>query len=211
MNKKIITISREFGSGGRYIGEILAKELGFSFYDKKIIEQVAQKTGLSEKFIEERGEYAPKNNIFSYSFIGRDAKGASVEDFIYQAQHTIIQDIAKEGNCVIVGRCADFILRDREDILNVFIHGNKIQKSKRIMELYQKTEQEAFTLMKETDKKRSINYAYYTDQIWGNSRNYALCLNSSILGYDKCVQLIKESLNQKQSEQAHFNSPASQS
>ena len=193
--KNIITISREFGSGGRFIGEALAKELGFTFYDKEIIAQVAEKTGLSEKYISERGEYAPKNNIFSYSFIGRDANGSSIDDYIYQAQRNIISEIAKKGNCVIVGRCADYILRNTDDVLNVFIHGNEPEKCKRIMNLYDKTEKEALTLMKNTDKKRSINYAYYTEQTWGDTKNYALCLNSSILGYDKAIKIIKESLN----------------
>lgn len=195
MNKKIITISREFGSGGRFIGETLAKELGFSFYDKDIIEQVAEKTGLSSKFIAERGEYAPKNSIFSYSFIGRNMQGGSVDDYIYQAQRNIICEIAQKGNCVIVGRCADFILNDRNDVFNVFIHSNETAKCKRIIELYDKSEKEAIALMKNTDKKRSINYTYYTDQVWGNVRNYALCLDSGILGYEKCVQIIKDALN----------------
>lgn len=190
--KKIITISREFGSGGRFIGEALAKELGFTFYDKQIIEHVAEKTGLSEKYIAERGEYAPKKNIFSYSFIGRDTQGSSIDDYIYQAQKTIIRELADKGSCVIVGRCADYILRNREDVLNVFIHGNEPEKCMRIMELYHKTEKEALKLMKDMDKKRSINYAYYTERIWGDAKNYALCLNSSILGHDKVVQLIKE-------------------
>ncbi|MGN0374260.1 MAG: cytidylate kinase-like family protein, partial [Butyrivibrio sp.] len=110
--KKIITISREFGSGGRFIGEKLAGRLGFAFYDREIIERVAGETGLSEKYISQRGEYAPKNSIFSYSFVGRDTQGGSVDDYIYQAQRIVIQDIAEKGNCVIVGRCSDFILKD---------------------------------------------------------------------------------------------------
>lgn len=189
--KKIITISREFGSGGRFIGEALAKELNFAFYDKNIIEQVAQETGLSEKYIAERGEYALSHNRFSYGFIGRTMQGNSVDDLIYQAQTNIICDLAEKGNCVIVGRCADYILRNRSDVLNVFIHGNKAEKAQRIMNLYGKTEQEALVLMKDTDKKRALNYAYCTDQKWGVSKNYALCMNSSILGYETCIEIIK--------------------
>lgn len=189
--KKIITISREFGSGGRFIGETLAKELNFAFYDKTIIEQVAQDTGLSEKYIAERGEYAPSHNRFSYGFIGRTMQGSSVDDLIYQAQKNIICDLAEKGNCVIVGRCADYILRNRSDVLNVFIHGNKAEKAQRIMKLYGKTEQEALSLMKDTDKKRAVNYAYCTEQKWGVSKNYALCMNSSILGYETCIEIIK--------------------
>ena len=189
--KKIITISREFGSGGRFIGEALAKELNFAFYDKNIIEQVAQETGLSEKYIAERGEYALSHNRFSYGFICRTMQGNSVDDLIYQAQKNIICDLAEKGNCVIVGRCADYILRNRSDVLNVFIHGNKAEKAQRIMNLYGKTEQEALVLMKDTDKKRAVNYAYCTDQKWGVSKNYALCMNSSILGYETCIEIIK--------------------
>ena len=189
--KRIITISREFGSGGRFIGEALAKELNFAFYDKNIIEQVAQETGLSEKYIAERGEYALSHNRFSYGFIGRTMQGNSVDDLIYQAQTNIICDLAEKGNCVIVGRCADYILRNRSDVLNVFIHGNKAEKAQRIMNLYGKTEQEALVLMKDTDKKRAVNYAYCTDQKWGVSKNYALCMNSSILGYETCIEIIK--------------------
>ena len=189
--KKIITISREFGSGGRFIGEALAKELNFAFYDKNIIEQVAQETGLSEKYIAERGEYALSHNRFSYGFIGRTMQGNSVDDLIYQAQTNIICDLAEKGNCVIVGRCADYILRNRSDVMNVFIHGNKAEKAQRIMNLYGKTEQEALVLMKDTDKKRAVNYAYCTDQKWGVSKNYALCMNSSILGYETCIEIIK--------------------
>lgn len=189
--KKIITISREFGSGGRFIGEALARELNFAFYDKNIIEQVAQETGLSEKYIAERGEYALSHNRFSYGFIGRTMQGNSVDDLIYQAQTNIICDLAEKGNCVIVGRCADYILRNRSDVLNVFIHGNKAEKAQRIMNLYGKTEQEALVLMKDTDKKRAVNYAYCTDQKWGVSKNYALCMNSSILGYETCIEIIK--------------------
>lgn len=193
--KKTITISREFGSGGRFIGETLAKELGFTFYDKNIIAQVAEQTGLSEKYIAERGEYAPNNNIFSYALIGRDIQGGSVDDYIYKVQHNIIRDIAEKGNCVIVGRCADYILRDREDTLNVFIHGNEPEKCQRIMKLYDKTEKEALSMMKDIDKKRSINYNYHTERKWGATKNYALCLNSSILGYEQCVSIIKGAIN----------------
>lgn len=131
--KKIITISREFGSGGRFIGETLAKDLGFAFYDKEIIAQAAETTGLSEKYIAERGEYAPTNHIFSYSFLGRDTRGNSIDDYIYQVQQDIICAITEKGNCVIVGRCADYILRNRSDVLNVFIYGDEPEKCRRIM------------------------------------------------------------------------------
>lgn len=193
--KNIITISREFGSGGHFIGETLAKELGFTFYDREIIAQAAEKTGLSEKYIEKRGEYAPKENIFSYALMGRDTQGSSVDDYIYNTQRTIILDLAQKGNCIIIGRCADYILKDRNDVLNVFIYGNQQKKCQRIMDLYRKNETEALKLMKNTDKKRSINYTYHTEQKWGDTKNYAICLNSSILGYKHCISIIKESMD----------------
>ena len=144
--------------------------------------------------IAERGEYAPTHNRFSYAFVGRNAQGGSVDDYIYQKQRNIIRDIAEKGNCVIVGRCADYILQDRTDVLNVFIHGNEEEKCQRIMKLCEKSRKEALAMMKDTDKKRSINYAYHTEQKWGETRNYALCMNSSILGYETCMELIKKSM-----------------
>ena len=103
-----------------------------------------------------------------------------------------IKKIADEGPCVIVGRCADYILRDREDCLNVFIHGEQAEKIERVMRLYEKSKEGAIKMMKDMDKKRSINYNYYTDREWGMVKNYAVTLNSSILGYDKCVDAIIE-------------------
>lgn len=155
---------------------------------------MAKETGFSKEYIAERGEYAPTHNRFSYAFVGRNAQGGSVDDYIYQKQRNIIRDIAEKGNCVIVGRCADYILQDRTDVLNVFIHGNEEEKCQRIMKLYEKSRKEALAMMKDTDKKRSINYAYHTEQKWGDTRNYALCMNSSILGYETCMELIKKSM-----------------
>lgn len=192
MKKQIITISREFGSGGRKIGKRVADRLGISFYDKDIIAKVAEETGFSEKFIEKKGEYSPVKNIFAYAFVGRDSSGTSIDDYLYAAQQKIILEIAQKEPCVIVGRCADYILRDREDCLNVFIHGEQAEKIERVMRLYEKSKEGAIKMMKDMDKKRSINYNYYTDREWGMVKNYAVTLNSSILGYDKCVDAIIE-------------------
>ncbi len=192
MSTKIITISREFGSGGRYIGTKLADKLGVKFYDKDIIAKVAQETGFADKFIEEQGEYAVSKNIFSYGFMGRTADGMSTSDHIYIAQRRIINSIADEGPCVIVGRCADYILKDRENVLNVFIFGREPEKLARITKMYGKTEKEALAMCKDMNKKRAINYQYYTDQKWGETKNYDLCLNSSALGYEKCVDILAD-------------------
>lgn len=190
MNKKIITISREFGSGGRYLGEKIAEKLGWDYYDKEIIAKVAEKTGLSQKYIEQAGEYAPSQNIFAYAFVGRNHTGASLGDYMYAAQREIILEAAEKSACVMVGRCADYILKDRKDCLNVFICGNTEEKVKRIMDLYKVSGKEAEKLIKETDKKRSVNYNYYTEQEWGKAENYTICLNSSDIGYEKCIDII---------------------
>ncbi len=195
MKKRIITISREFGSGGRYIGEQLARHLNIAYYDKEIIARVAEETGLSKDFVAQKGEYSPWKNSFAYAFVGRDNQGLSMEDKLYAAQANIILDLAQKGPCVIVGRSADYILRDREDCLHVFIHGNSVQKAKRIMELYDKTEAEAVKLMKDMDKKRSINYNYYTDRKWGALQNYHITLNSSEIGIETCVELLANIVN----------------
>ena len=113
MSFKIITISREFGSGGRFIGEQIAQKCGIAFYDKKIIEHVAKELGISEQIVANQGEYAPAGSIFSYAFVGRDITGVSLSDQIFNIQQKLIKDIAQKEPCVIVGRCADYILSDR--------------------------------------------------------------------------------------------------
>ena len=192
MAKRIITISREFGSGGRFIGEEVAKKLGIAYYDKNIISQIAEKSGLSPEYIQENAELSPKKGLFAYAFSGRDITGKSVEDMVYEAQRNIILELAEKEPCVIIGRNADYILKDRDDVLNVFIHGDMPEKIKRITGLYNVKEKEAVKMMADTDKRRRTNYNFYTDQNWGKASNYTLCLNSSQLGYDRCKAIIIE-------------------
>ena len=192
MAKRIITISREFGSGGRFIGEKVAKELGIAYYDKNIISQIAEKSGLSPEYIQENAELSPKRGLFAYAFAGRDITGKSVEDLVHEAQRKVILDLAEKEPCVIIGRNADYILKDRDDVLNAFIHGDMPEKIKRITRLYKVNEQEAVKMMADTDKRRGTNYSFYTDQKWGKASNYTLCLNSSQLGYDRCEKIIVE-------------------
>ena len=192
MAKKIITISREFGSGGRFIGEEVAKKLGISYYDKNIISRIAEKSGLSPEYIQENAELSPKKGLFAYAFSGRDITGKSVEDMVYEAQRNIILELAEKEPCVIIGRNADYILKDRDDVLNVFIHGDMPEKIKRITGLYNVKEKEAVKMMADTDKRRMTNYSFYTEQKWGKASNYTLCLNSSQLGYDRCEAIIME-------------------
>ena len=192
MAKRIITISREVGSGGRFIGEEVAKKLGIAYYDKNIIGQIAEKSGLSPEYIQENAELSPKKGLFAYAFSGRDITGKSVEDMVYEAQRNIILDLAEKEPCVIIGRNADYILKDRDDVLNVFIHGDMPEKIQRITGLYNVEEKEAVKMMADTDKRRRTNYNFYTDQRWGKASNYTLCLNSSQLGYDRCEMIIME-------------------
>ena len=192
MAKRIITISREFGSGGRFIGEEVAKKLGIAYYDKNIIGQIAEKSGLSPEYIQENAELSPKKGLFAYAFSGRDITGKSVEDMVYEAQRNIILELAEKEPCVIIGRNADYILKDRDDVLNVFIYGDMPEKIKRITGLHNVEEKEAVKMMTDTDKRRRTNYNFYTDQNWGKASNYTLCLNSSELGYDRCEMIIME-------------------
>ena len=192
MEKRIITISREFGSGGRFIGEETAKKLGITYYDKNIINEIAEKSGLSPEYIQENAELSPKKGLFAYAFAGRDITGKSVEDMVYEAQRKVILELADKESCVIIGRNADYILKDRDDVLNVFIHGDTPEKIQRITRLYNVEEQKAVKMMADTDKRRMANYNFYTDQKWGKASNYTLCLNSSQLGYDRCEKIIME-------------------
>ena len=192
MEKRIITISREFGSGGRFIGEEVAKKLGIKYYDKDIIAQIAEQSGFSPEYITEKAELSPKKGLFAYAFSGRDVTGKSIEDMVYEAQRKVILEIAEKESCVIIGRNADFILKDRDDVLNVFIHGDMPEKVARICKLYNVTEEETEKMMADIDKRRMTNYRFYTDQKWGMAKNYTLSLNSSELGYDLCEKIIMD-------------------
>ena len=205
MTKRIITISREFGSGGRFIGEEVAKKLGIAYYDKNIINEIAEKSGLSPEYvqknaelspeyIQENAELSPKKGLFAYAFAGRDVTGKSVEDLVYEAQRKVILELAEKESCVIIGRNADYILKDRDDVLNVFIHGDTPEKIQRIRQIYHVSEKDAVKMMEDTDKRRMTNYNFYTEQKWGKASNYTLCLNTSQLGYDRCEKIIMECL-----------------
>ena len=190
MKKNIITISREFGSGGRFIGEEVAKQLGIAYYDKKIMAKIAEESGFSPDYIKENGELSPGKGMFAYAFSGRDQTGRSLEDELYEVQRKVILNLADKGPCVIIGRNADYILRDRKDTLNVFIHGELAEKIQRISTLYHVSEKEAVRMMKDIDKRRMLNYNFYTDQKWGHPSNYSMCLNSSRLGYELCEKIL---------------------
>ena len=179
--------SREY-----FIGEETAKKLGIAYYDKNIINEIAEKSGLSPEYVRESAELSPKKGLFAYAFAGRDITGKSIEDMLYEAQRKVILELADRESCVIIGRNADYILKDRDDVLNVFIHGDMPEKTQRIMDLYNVGEKEVVKMMADTDKRRMTNYNFYTDQKWGKASNYTLCLNSSQLGYNRCEKIITE-------------------
>ena len=196
MAQRIITISREFGSGGRFIGGEVAKKLGIAYYDKNVINDIAEKSGLSPEYILENAELSPKKGMLAYALAGRDITGRSVEDMVHEAQRKVILELAEKESCVIIGRNADYILKDRDDVLNVFIHGNMPEKTQRIIRLYNVDEKKAVKMMADTDKRRMTNYNFYTEHKWGKASNYTLCLNSSQLGYDRCEKIIMECMKE---------------
>lgn len=196
MEKRIITISREFGSGGRSIGRAVAERLQVPCYDKELIQQVAEKTGFDPKYIEEKGEYAPGKSFLAYasSFTGSCSAmgGMSAADFLWVMQRQVILELAEKGPCVIVGRCADYILRDRADCLHVFIHADQAFKAERIVRLYGQTEKAPAERLEEKDKRRSVNYQHFTGREWGRCQNYHVSLDSGALGLEQCVRLIAD-------------------
>lgn len=194
MEKKIITISREFGSGGRTVGRQVAEKLGIPFYDEELVDHIALESGFAPHFIKEHGEHAPGQSIFSYAFAHQTVPGVlsglSTADFLWNVQCEVILQLAEKGPCVIVGRNADYILKDRQDCLHAFIHADKEFRADRIVRLYGESEKSPTTRLNEKDKRRSVNYRHYTGRTWGAAQNYDLCLNTSVLGVDYCADLI---------------------
>lgn len=201
MKKKIVTISRQYGSGGRYIGENLAKAMGVPCYDEKLIDMVAKESGFAQSFVAEKGERMTGSLLFniasSLSFANNvfsTNNGVTLQDEIYFTQNRIIKELANKGPCVIVGRCADYILREREDCLNVFIYADEESKIERAEKYFNITREEAPAVLKKKDKARANHYKYYTDQEWGMASNYDLCLNSGLIGIEGCVKAIQQVL-----------------
>lgn len=202
MKKQIITISRQCGSGGHTIGEAVAKRLDIPFYDKKLLEIVAKESGFPADVVEQQGEYVPSSLLYSiathisygFDYMGRK-NTASLPDQIYAFQKNLIQELARRESCVIVGRCADYILRDNPDCLHVFIYGKFEDREQRIVSEHGIAKAEARAHILDRDKKRRQHYEYYTGQKWGIAENYNLCLDSGYYGVDICAKLIAETGN----------------
>lgn len=196
MEKKIITISREFGSGGRSIGRQVANVLGIPFYDKELVDQIAMESGFAPKFVEENGEHSPGLTRLSYAFTPQGIPGVmnglSTADFLWNIQCGVILQLADQGPCVIVGRNADYILKDRPDAFHVFIHASMDFRADRIVRLYGESEKSPEARLQEKDKRRRVNYQHYTGREWGMAQNYNICLDSSAIGVDQCARIIAD-------------------
>ena len=197
MAKRIITISREFGSGGRFIGEEVAKKLGIAYYDKDIIGQIAEQSGLSPEYIKENAELSPKKGLFAYAFAGRDITGKSIEDMVYEAQRKVILELAGKEPCVIVGRNADYILKDSPDVMNVFIYAPKQDEISAVMKKSGLNQHKAEEEWENVEKSQHARHEYITGKKRGDRHTRDILLNSSLLGWNATAQVIEELVERK--------------
>ena len=206
MKKKIVTISRQYGSGGRYIGENLAKAMGVPCYDEKLIDMVAKESGFAQSFVAEKGERMTGSLLFniasSLSFANNvfsTNNGVTLQDEIYFTQNRIIKELADKGPCVIVGRCADEILAYNPNLVSVFITGDRESKIARVMDREGLDRKQAINKMKRMDKIRKTYHNFYCRNKWGDSRGYDICINTGKTDFDtaknmvvECVDKLKE-------------------
>lgn len=203
MGNLIITISREFGSGGRKIGEKLAQQLSIPFYDKEILQRTAEKSGLSQDFIANAESHSRKSFLFSIATAPYSDMKFSyqyetpVTDQAYFAQSQVIRELAEANNCVIVGRCADYILREEEKLLRIFIVASPDDRLRRVVDEYGMEEKDASSKIKKADKARASYVRHYTGEEWGDVKNYDLVINTSYSGIDGAVEIIKSALRAK--------------
>lgn len=182
MKNRIITISREFGSGGRTIGKKTAERLGIPCYDSELIQKIARQSGFAEKYVEDMSE--------SVSIFSSHAFGPTNEDYLWDAQRKVVLALAEKESCIIVGRCADYILREHADCLTAFIHASAEYRADRIVKVYGEREESPMQRIKEKDKKRAAYHRFYTNMKWGYAKNYQISLNSEKLGIDRCVEIL---------------------
>lgn len=201
--KTIITIGRQFGSGGKEVGIRVAKELGIPCYDEELLQAAAKKSGLCEKIFENFDE-RPKSLLYSiamdsymFSLPGTGA-GDSLEQQVYLATFDTIRHLAEEGPCVLIGRCADYALADNPNRLSLFIHAPMDVRIKRVAERQNLTPEKAKALIIKTDKRRASYYEYYSSQKWGAVESYDYCLDSSYLGISRTVELIQAMVAHKE-------------
>ena len=200
MDKSVITISREYGSGGRQVGELLAKELDIPFYDREIIQMAAEKSGMSAGFIEKSDESIPNTFLHNLKYSAYSSYDSisyydtPVTDKVFLAQSSVIKELAAQGSCVIVGRCASYILRNESHLVRVFVRGKLEDRIRRAVEQYDLPQQNATDRIRRIDKSRINYYKYYTSRQWGNIENYDMIVNTSFTGVDGAVAVIKAML-----------------
>jgi hypothetical protein len=198
MANKIYTIGREFGSGGREVGEKLAAKLGIKLYDKELLQQAAKDSGFCEEIFENHDEKPTNSFLYSLVMDTYSVSGYSAAPFldmplnhkIFLAQFETIKKIAEKESCVIVGRCADYALSDNPDCINIFIHADLDVRIKNVSRNLNITENKARDIINKTDKQRASYYNYYTSKKWGDSKSYNLSLDAGKLGTDNCVEMI---------------------
>ena len=198
MEKHIITISREFGSGGRTIGKLVAEHLGIRCYDAELIQKLAAESGFDENYVREAGEYTPGGFLAS-AFTDRSF-GLTNEDLLWKLQYRIIRELAEKEPCVIVGRCADFILQDRTDCLKVFIHADLASRVRRCVEEYHIPQDDMERRVVQMDRGRANYYNYYTGHNWGEMRRYDLTINSTTVGVEGAVDLIADMVRHREAQ-----------
>lgn len=198
MANKIYTIGREFGSGGREVGEKLAAKLGIKLYDKELLQQAAKDSGFCEEIFENHDEKPTNSFLYSLVMDTYSVSGYSAAPFldmplnhkVFLAQFETIKKIAEKESCVIVGRCADYALSDNPDCINIFIHADLDVRIKNVSKNLNITENKARDIINKTDKQRASYYNYYTSKKWGDSKSYNLSLDAGKLGIDNCVEMI---------------------
>ena len=206
MGNKIYTIGREFGSGGKEVGRKLAERLGVKLYDKELLQQAAKDSGFCEEIFENHDEKPTNSFLYSLVMDTYSVSGYSATPFldmplnhkVFLAQFETIKKLAETESCVIVGRCADYALSDNPDCINVFIHADLDNRIKNVSKNLNITENKARDIINKTDKQRASYYNYYTSKKWGDISSYDLCVNSSVLGIDGTVDLIKKFVEEKE-------------
>lgn len=198
MEKVIITIARQYGSGGKTIGQMLANDLGIPFYSREILRLASDDSGIREELFNQADEKLRSNPLFGASkkvytggLISPESDDFVSSENLFNYQAKVIKELVEKGSCVIVGRCADFVLKDRADVVSVFVHAPADYCMERAMERNDMSRKEMEKFIAKTDKYRGDFYHYYTGNVWNDARNYDLCLNSSKLGFEKCVEEIK--------------------
>ena len=205
--KSIITIGRQYGSGGRDIGMKLAEKLGIKCYDNELLDRAAKDSGICQELFENHDEkpsnsflYSLVMDTYSMGYASAALSGMPINHKVFLAQYNAIKEIAKEGPCVMVGRCADYALDDNPNLISVFIYGDLEKRIRRIASKYDMTDTKAKDVIQKTDKQRASYYNYYTSKRWGDISSYDLCINSGILGIDETVNILIDFIQKKEQQ-----------